>query len=83
MDLGAMAVKGTYSAFPKAPSLLEPYHQFSVISKTLVSGDLPLCREAVSVFYSPNLLVSYPGHSLAGTYLSAEKQSVYSTAPID
>ena len=26
-------------------------------------------------------LVSYLGHSLEGSYLSAEKQSVYSTAP--
>ena len=26
-------------------------------------------------------LVSYPGHSLVGSYPSAEKQSVYSTAP--
>ena len=28
-------------------------------------------------------LVSYPGHSLGGSYSSAEKQSVYSTAPAD
>ena len=28
-------------------------------------------------------LVSYPGHSLGGSYPSAEKQSVYSTAPAD
>ena len=29
-------------------------------------------------------LVSYPGHSLeGGSYPSAEKQSVYSTAPVD
>ena len=26
VDLGAMAMKG-YSAFPKAPALLEPHHQ--------------------------------------------------------
>ena len=31
VDLGAMAMKG-YSAFPKAPALLETHHQFSVIS---------------------------------------------------
>ena len=30
---------------------------------------------------SSDCLVSYPGHSLVGSYLSAEKQSVYSTAP--
>ena len=28
-------------------------------------------------------LVSHPGHSLGGSYPSAEKQSVYSTAPAD
>ena len=28
-------------------------------------------------------LMSYPGHSLRGSYPSAEKQSVYSTAPAD
>ena len=31
---------------------------FSVISRTLISGVLPLCREAVSVFYSPSELGS-------------------------
>ena len=46
-----MAMKG-YSAFPKAPALLR---LFSVISRTLVWGVLPLCRGAVSVFYSPSL----------------------------
>ena len=35
MDLGALAMKG-YSAFSKAPALLEPYHQIvNVISRTL------------------------------------------------
>ena len=28
-------------------------------------------------------LVSYPGYSLVGSYLSAEVQSVYSAAPVD
>ena len=28
-------------------------------------------------------LVSYPGHSLGGSYPSAEMQSAYSTAPAD
>ena len=57
VDLGAMAMKG-YSAFPKAPALLESHHEiFSVISRTLVGG--------------------------GGAYPSAEKQSVYSTAPAD
>ena len=30
-----------------------------------------------------NCLVSYPGHSLGESYPSAEKQSMYSTAPTD
>ena len=56
VDVGVMAIK-EYSAFPKAPALLEPHHQiFSVISRALVGG---------------------------GSYPSAEKQSVYSTAPAD
>ena len=29
---------------------------FSIISRTLVKGDLPLCRDAVGVFYSSNRL---------------------------
>ena len=47
VDLGAMAIKG-YSAFPKAPALLEPHHQiFSVIIRTLMGGDLtPLQRSS-------------------------------------
>ena len=49
-----MAMKA-YSAFPKAPTLLElHYHmQFSIISRTLVRGLLPFCRDAVDVFYWP------------------------------
>ena len=40
---------------------------------------LPLYREAIGVLYSPSWL----GHSLGESYLSAEKQSVYCTAPAD
>ena len=37
-----------YSAFPKAPVLLEPHDQiFSVVYGTLVVEVLPLCRDAV------------------------------------
>ena len=54
MYLGAMVIKG-YSAFPKAHGLLE-LQLFSAISRTLVGWVLPLCREAVDVFYSPNRL---------------------------
>ena len=52
-----MAMKG-YSSFPKASALLKPHHQIvlSVMSRTLVAGDLPLCRDAVGVFCSPSRL---------------------------
>ena len=44
-----------------------------------VGGVLPLCRDAVNVFYSPKRLDSLLGES----YPSAEMQSMYSTAPSD
>ena len=53
--MGAIALK-EHSAFPK----LQHYWSltiwlFSVISKTLVGdGVLPLCRDAVGIFYNPN-----------------------------
>ena len=51
VDLGAMAIKG-YSASPKPQYYWSlTVRMFSVISKTFVGGDLPLCREAVGVFY--------------------------------
>ena len=40
---------------------------------------LPLCRDAVGVFYSPSQL----GHSLEESNPSAEMQSMYSIAPTD
>ena len=49
---------------------------FSVISRTHVGEVLPLCRDAVGVFYSPSRL----GHSLGEAYPSAETQSVNSKA---
>ena len=57
VDLGAMTMKGC-SAFPEDPALPEPHHQIvKCISRTLMGkGVLPLCRSAVSVFYSPNRL---------------------------
>ena len=53
VDLGAMAMKG-YSAFPKAPALLEPSPSDCLVSYPghSLGGVLPLCREAVGVFYS-------------------------------
>ena len=50
---------------------------FSVISRTLVGWELPLCRDAASVFYSP----SWVGHRtlVGGVLPSAEMISVYVT----
>ena len=55
VDLEAMLMKGCFT-FPKAPALLEPHHQTSdwllSYQDTRWRGVLPLCREAVGVFYS-------------------------------
>ena len=48
VDLGAMALK-EYSTFLKAPVFLEPYHQIG-------EEVLPLCREAVGLFYNRSRL---------------------------
>ena len=53
----AMAMKGLYSAFPKAPALLETYLH-------IVNSHIQYTRWGMS-------------------YSSAEKQSVYSTAPTE
>ena len=45
VNLGVMTIN-EYSAFPKAPSLLESHHQI------IRGGILPLFRDAVGVFYS-------------------------------
>ena len=51
-----MVLKG-YSAFPKAPELLESHNQIVYfICKTLVGVLLTLCRDAVCVFYSTSQL---------------------------
>ena len=56
VDLGAIEMKG-YSIFPKAPVLLKPHHQIVYGHiRTLVEGVLPLCRDAVRVFYRPSRL---------------------------
>ena len=49
---------------------------------------LPLCREAVGIFYSPSRLgwdssVSHTGHSLRESSRSTEMQSVHFTLPTD
>ena len=49
VDLGAMAKKG-YSAFPKFTALLRSHHHI-VLCHTQETHFLPLCREAVGVFY--------------------------------
>ena len=51
-----MAMKG-YSAFPKAPALLEPHYKivFCHIHETRW-GVVPLCRGAFGIFYRPSRL---------------------------
>ena len=47
------------SVFLKAPVLLEPHHQIvscQIQDTHWWGGGLPLCKEAVSVFYSPSQL---------------------------
>ena len=86
VDLGVMAMKG-YSAFPKFPASLEPHHQIVLcnIQETRWRRSYPFAE--VQSVYSPaspadwTSLMSNSGHSLRwGSYHSAEKQSVYSTA---
>ena len=55
---------------------------FSVISRTLVSGRvLPLCRDAVGEFYSPNQLGHRTPFGGKESYPSTAMQSMYSTYP--
>ena len=51
VDLGAMVMKG-YSVFSKAPATLATDCLVSYQENWLVDVVLPLCREAVGVFYS-------------------------------
>ena len=56
VDQGAMVIK-EYSAFPKAPALLEPHHLILLYhtKDTCWWGEvLPLSRGAVGVFWSPS-----------------------------
>ena len=55
VDLKVMAMEG-YSAFLKASALLETSSSGCLVSYPGYSlgGVLPLCREAVDVFYSPS-----------------------------
>ena len=59
VDLGGMVMKG-YSALPKRQHYWNlAIRLLTVISRILVGGgggDLPYCREAVGVFYSPSKL---------------------------
>ena len=59
VDLGAMAMKG-YSAFPKAPALLEPHHQIVSchIQDTRLGGVYP-STEVQSVILQPQLTGQY------------------------
>ena len=61
-DLGTITMKG-YSAFPKAPALLESHHLMVFLSYLGHSlGRLyPIPRETVSVFNSPRPLGNFTG----------------------
>ena len=51
MDPGAIAMKG-YTEFLKAPALLKPRNQMVKCHRQiLIRGVLPLCRDAVRVFF--------------------------------
>ena len=56
MDLRANAMNGTLHFLKLQHYWSLTIRLFSVISRTLVGGGLPLCRDAVSVFYSPSQL---------------------------
>ena len=64
VDRGAMAMKGC-SVFPKAQHYWDlTIRLFSVISGHSLGVVLPLCRGAVSVYYSPNRLGNFYQDSL-------------------
>ena len=46
-----------YSAYLKAPALLEPHHRIILchIQDTCLGWGLTLCRGAIGVFFSPNM----------------------------
>ena len=56
VNQGAMAMTG-YSAFPKAPTLLEPHHQIvschNQDTRWVGGVVLPVCRDAVGIFSQP------------------------------
>ena len=73
---GAITRKG-YSTFPKAPASLEPHPQVVEchISRTLVRRAIPLCREAISVFYSPCRLGNKKSWPSKWTLVNKQKRS--------
>ena len=73
LNLTVVAMK-RYSAFPKAPAFLEPYHQIVQYLNQLVYSAAAAAADWTI------------GHSLVWggeSYPSAEMQSVYSAAPAD
>ena len=58
VNLGVMTIKG-YFSFPKAPRH-EPHHQMKFRIRTCCWGRvLPLCRDAIGVFYRPWTWIMY------------------------
>ena len=80
-----------YSAFLKPPAIMEPHHQivqYHIQDSRWVGVLAPLQRSSQCILQSQptgqsDCLVLYPGHSLGGSYPSAEQQSVYSIVPVD
>ena len=79
VDLETMAMTG-YSAFPKAPALLELYHQVFCLQGICWWESYP----SVEWVYSTASADWAIRHSLqGGPYPLAENQLVYTTAPAD
>ena len=82
VDLGAMVIKG-YSAFPKAPAILEHLHQIVLCHiRTFIRRVLPFA-EMQSVYSAARVDLA-KGHLFGvgggDSYNSVEIQFVYSTA---
>ena len=85
VDLGVMAMKG-YFTFSKAPTLLKLYHQ--IVSCHIQDicwnqewGVLPLCWDAVSVFYIPSLLDIFLLGAWGLTFLERCSQCILQPPP--
>ena len=72
-----MAIK-RYSAFPKAPTLLEPHHEIVSSHTQETRGGVSYPSAKMPSVYSTALNGWPTGYSLGESYSSTEIQSVYS-----